>query len=84
MNKKVSSPCLPVGDRSLTVAEYPAFFDTLGGVLEGIPTGDSYRFAGRLQCSHGQCHLEICDWEEQPPRCVLLLDFCASYSLSIT
>ncbi|XDV29377.1 hypothetical protein PO909_032513 [Leuciscus waleckii] len=89
VKERVASLRLRVGDRSLTVmcaygpngsVEYPAFLGTLGGVLESAPTGDSVVLLGDFNMSvtgrNGPPDLN--------PSGVLLLDFCASYSLSIT
>ncbi|KAK3565106.1 hypothetical protein QTP86_033155, partial [Hemibagrus guttatus] len=94
VNERVVSLRLRAGDRCLTVVlaygpngsvEYPTFLETLRGVLEGAPTGDSIVLLGDFNDSD--------TWRgvigrNGPPDLnssgVLLLDFCASHSLSIT
>ncbi|KAK3556664.1 hypothetical protein QTP70_011924 [Hemibagrus guttatus] len=99
VNERVVSLRLRDGDRCLTVVsaygpndsvEYPTFLETLGGVLEGAPTGDSIVLLGDFNAHVGN---NSDTWRgvigrNSPPDLnlsgVLLLDLCARHSLSIT
>ncbi|KAK3530526.1 hypothetical protein QTP86_027890 [Hemibagrus guttatus] len=97
VNERVVSLCLRAGDRCLTVVsaygpsgsvEYPTILETLRGVLEGAPTEDSIVLLEDFNTHVGN---DTDTWRgvigrNSPPDLnlsgVLLLDFCASHSLS--
>ena len=94
MNERVVSLHLQVGDRSPSVVsaygpnsgvEYPAFLEALGGELESAPTKDYAIPLGDFNTHVGSNSVT---WRSVIPDLnssgVLLLDFCASHSLSIT
>uniref|UniRef100_A0AAY5K1H3 Endonuclease/exonuclease/phosphatase domain-containing protein n=1 Tax=Esox lucius TaxID=8010 RepID=A0AAY5K1H3_ESOLU len=93
VNERVVSLRLRVGDRSLTVvcaygpngsAEYPTFLESLGGVLESAPTGDSIVLLGDINAHTWRGVIGRNGPPDLNPSGVQLLDFCARWTLSIT
>ncbi|KAK3514567.1 hypothetical protein QTP70_021623, partial [Hemibagrus guttatus] len=97
VKERVVFLCLRARDRCITVVlaygpnssvEYPTFLETLRGVLEGAPTGDSIVLLGDFNTHVGN---DSDTWRgvigrNGPPELNssgVLLDFCASHSLSI-
>ena len=99
VNERVASLRIRVGGRVLTVvcayapnssSDYPHFLESLEGVLESAPPGDSLVLLGdfNTHMGNGSYTLGGMVGRNGPPDLnlsgVLLLDFCANHSLSIT
>ncbi|KAK3535158.1 hypothetical protein QTP70_004812 [Hemibagrus guttatus] len=99
VNERVVFLCLWVGERCLAVVsayglnssvKYPTFLETPRGVVEGAPTGDSIVLLGVFNTHVDNDHdtwrgvIGRNSPSDLNSSGVLLLDFCASHSLSIT